>query len=166
MRTHYGFENRNAQQLGTSVTGDFVAITTVTMHGRLKYDQAGLFVYFTDDNWLKTSCEYIPGGPHKLGAVATQHGFSDWSTCPVAGADDGLTLSFRVARIGEAFLVHTRKSDDEPWFLARLARLPVDPMATPATVGLYACNPTGDGGHAVFKSLEIRAPLEGEVTLH
>lgn len=166
MRTHYGFENRNAQQLGVRVTGDFVATTRVTLHSRLQYDQAGLFVFRDDDTWLKTSVEFIPGGAHKLGAVVTQGGFSDWSTAPIA-TDGALTLQFRVARLGEALLVHTRPSDDAPWFLARLARLPVDPAAEPGVVvGLYACNPTGDGGHAVFRSLEVRPPREGEVTLH
>jgi hypothetical protein len=168
-RTHYGFVHTNAQALGLSgVTGDFVATTRVTMWPRLQYDQAGLVVHVDDDTWLKASCEYIPGGPHKLGSVVTQHGFSDWATAPLAdsGAGDaGLAFELRVARLGEAFLVHTRRSADEPWFLARLARLPSAP-SVPAHVGLYACCPTGDGGHAVFGSFEVRPPREGEVSLH
>jgi len=165
MRTHYGFENRNAQQLALSVDDgvDFVAVTRVTMHPKLQYDQAGLYVWFDDDNWIKTSCEFIPGGPHKLGCVVTQHGFSDWSTSPAAAGT--LDLQFRIARIGDAYLVHTRRSDAEPWFLARLARLPVAPSAR-CHVGLYACCPMGEGGHAVFAALEVRPPREGEVTLH
>lgn len=167
-RTHYGFEHTNAQQLGVDVTGDFVAITRLTMLPRLQYDQAGLFIFYDNDTWLKASCEYIPGGPHKLGSVVTQHGFSDWATAPVsetAGGAAGLSFQFRVARLADAFLVHSRRADGEPWFLSRLARLPRD-AAAPCRVGLYACCPTGDGGAAVFHSLEVRRPRDGEVTLH
>ena len=60
---------------------------------------------------------------------------------------------------------HTGGSDAEPWFLARLARLPVVPSAR-CHVGLYACCPMGEGGHAVFAAFEVRPPREGEVTLH
>jgi regulation of enolase protein 1 (concanavalin A-like superfamily) len=164
MRTHYGFENSTAQQLGVTVTGgDFVAMTRVHMHPKLQYDQAGLFVWFSNDEWIKTSCEYIPGGTNKLGSVVTQRGYSDWATSAVDG--DQLTFEFRIARLGDAYLIHTRRSDSQPWFLARLARLSAGSQGT-CHVGLYACCPSGAGGHAVFEMLEVRPPFEGEVKLH
>lgn len=167
-QTHYGFNVMNAPALCARVpSGDFVASTRVRLRPVHKYDQAGLVVYADDDTWLKTSCEFIPGGPHKQGAVVTQGGYSDWSTAPAPLPADAqeLALEFRVARLGDALLVHTRAAPDAPFFLARLARLPVDPSA-PLAVGLYACCPVEEGGSAVFERLEVRRPREGEVTLH
>lgn len=164
-RTHYGFDVVNAPALTTQVTGDFVAQTRVTINAVHQYDQAGLVCWFDEDCWLKTSCEFIPTGPSKLGAVVTNGGWSDWSTQP-APAGAPLTFEFRLARLGSAYFVHVRSSPESPWFLARLAHLAPDAAAVPCHVGLYACSPLGDGGTATFEYLEVRRPREGEVALH
>lgn len=163
-RTFYGFQVNNAPQLATAVTGDFVAITRSSLSPVHKYDQAGLLCYFDEHTWLKTSCEYIPGGPSKLGAVVTNAGFSDWSTQPASGAS--LSFEFRIGRLGDAYMVHVRASEQDPWFLVRLAHLGADAASVPCYVGLYACCPLGEGGSAVFDRLEIRRPTEGELSLH
>jgi regulation of enolase protein 1 (concanavalin A-like superfamily) len=79
-RTHYGFEVDNGHCLFAPVAGDFVATTKVRFQPVHQYDQAGLMVRVSPSCWLKTSVEYEPVGPSRLGAVVTNHGYSDWST--------------------------------------------------------------------------------------
>jgi regulation of enolase protein 1 (concanavalin A-like superfamily) len=50
--------------------GDFVLSPFVRFHPVYPYDQAGLIVRLSAECWLKTSVEYEPDGPNRLGAVA------------------------------------------------------------------------------------------------
>src|SRR6476646_1066631 len=83
-RTHYGFEADNGHFLAAEVPGDFVATTQVRFHPVHQYDQAGLMVRVSPACWLKTSGEYEPAGPSRLGSVVTNYAYSDWSTQEVA----------------------------------------------------------------------------------
>ena len=78
--THYGFRVDNGHALLAEVSGDFVLETRVQVRPIHQYDQAGLMVRLTPGAWLKTSVEFEPGEPSRLGAVITNHGWSDWST--------------------------------------------------------------------------------------
>lgn len=165
--THYGFRVHNGPALTITVTGDFLAHTRVRAAPHHQYDQGGLLAVFGERDWLKTSCEYIPAGPSKLGAVVTRGGFSDWSTQPAAvGEDGGLEFELRLARVGGAYFVHSRLSEAQPWVLLRLAHLDPDAATAPCRVGLYACCPLGEGGSCTFSFLHVRRPAEGEVALH
>ena len=77
--THYGFRADNGHFLFTEVGGDFTITTKVRFDPVHQYDQAGLMVRLDAHCWIKTSVEYEPHGPARLGAVVTNHGFSDWS---------------------------------------------------------------------------------------
>ena len=77
--THYGFRADNGHFLFTEIPGDFTVTTKVRFHPVHQYDQAGLVVRLGPSCWIKTSVEYEPEGPARLGAVVTNHGFSDWS---------------------------------------------------------------------------------------
>lgn len=82
-RTHYGFQNDNGHFLFANVEGDFVMTTCVTSRPVHQYDQAGLMVRLSDACWIKTSAEFEPHEPNRLGAVVTNAGYSDWSTQPL-----------------------------------------------------------------------------------
>ena len=61
-------------------------------------------VRLSPECWLKTSVEFEPGEPSRLGAVITNHGWSDWSTQdldPALARD----VAFRVTRRGADYLV-------------------------------------------------------------
>ena len=79
-RTHYGFRVDNGHFLHHDVTGDFILSVCVRFHPVHQYDQAGLMVRVSEDCWLKSSVEFEPSGPCRLGVVVTNHGYSDWST--------------------------------------------------------------------------------------
>jgi hypothetical protein len=109
-----------------------------------------------------TSVEYEPEGPARLGAVVTNHGFSDWSTQNFATGQNELRL--RVRRAGSDYLVEYAPADPPAeettatsWTQIRLAHLLEDDGKGPVMAGLYACSPTGAGYVASFDFLEIEA---------
>jgi regulation of enolase protein 1 (concanavalin A-like superfamily) len=93
-KTHYGFGADNGHLLFKELTGDFVMTTQVRFHPVHPYDQAGLMVRVSPSCWLKTSVEYEPDSPSRLGAVVTNHAYSDWSTqdFPASGGVLGLRI--------------------------------------------------------------------------
>ena len=104
--------------------------------------------------WLKTSAEFEPDAPDRLGVVVTHHGFSDWSTQDLpAGTRE---LSYRVARAGSEFIVSARLPGGD-WTQLRMVRLACDRAATLA-VGLYACSPKEAGFRCVFTELSLEQP--------
>lgn len=150
--THYGFRVDNGHALLAACGGDFVMTTRVRTHPRNQYDQAGLMVRLGPDCWLKTSVEFEPGEPSRLGAVVTNHGWSDWSTQDI-DADRGREVAFRITRRGADYLVEAAPAG-APWSQIRLARLHGD-RGGEVRVGLYACSPKDAGFEAVFERLAI-----------
>ncbi|MFD0618711.1 DUF1349 domain-containing protein [Paenibacillus sp. GCM10027629] len=147
LKTHYGFEVMNGHVLYESVTTDFIAEVSLSMEPVSTYDQAGLFVMVSDSCWLKTSLEYIPDGPSHLGAVVTNHGYSDWSTRNYDNALVKQPLAFRVERKGSDYTLLTKTpGNPEAWEQIRIAHLHEDPHRNPVKVGIYCCSPTAQGG--------------------
>lgn len=151
-RTHYGFQADNGHFLYALVSGDVVLTTHVRFHAKHRYDQAGLMVRHSPSCWLKTSVEYEPGGPGRLGAVVTNHGYSDWSTQSFAGDDVWL----RIRREGADYIVDASR-DGEGWDQLRMAHLFEDDGKLGVACGLYACSPKAAGFAAEFSQLEIVA---------
>jgi uncharacterized protein len=152
--THYGFRVAHCHAPLAEVPGDFVAETRVRASPVHQYDQAGLIVRLSPACWLKTSVEFEPGEPSRLGAVVTNHGWSDWSTQdidPEAGRD----VAFRVSRRGADYLVEAAPAGAR-WTQLRLARLH-DGAGGPVRAGLYACSPKAAGFEARFERLTVRA---------
>ena len=156
-RTHYGFRADNGHFLYTVLREDFVLTTTVHFQPAHQYDQAGLMVRLSADCWLKTSVEYEPHEPNRLGAVVTNDGYSDWSTQDFP--DDVRALSLHVRRESGDYVVgftlDTRPSPDTRWTQIRLARLLADDGHAPVMCGLYACSPKGAGFTAAFDYIHL-----------
>jgi regulation of enolase protein 1 (concanavalin A-like superfamily) len=152
-KTHYGFEADNGHFLFTQLAGDFVLTTRVRFHPVHQYDQAGLMVRHSPSCWLKTSVENEPAGPSRLGAVVTNHAYSDWSTQPFASGPGEVWL--RVRREGDDYLVDA-SADGSRWEQIRVAHLH-EGRGRPVLCGLYACSPKGPGFVAEFDHLIIDA---------
>lgn len=152
-KTHYGFEADNGHFLYARVSGDFRLSAEILMTPRSQYDQAGLMVRVSKTCWLKTSLEYEPGGPNRLGAVVTNAGYSDWSTQDVDASINRFWL--RVARTGADYMVEA-SLDADKWTHLRTTHLhePGDPAADVAC-GVYACSPKAAGFRAQFRNLVI-----------
>jgi hypothetical protein len=158
-RTHYGFRVDNGHCLLCEWDGsDFVVTTTVRFYPVHQYDQCGLIVRFSPDCWLKTSVEFEPEGPNRLGAVVTNAGWSDWSTQDLPKSVDA--VCFRVRREDADYLVEYAPVDpDGPtlaWSQIRMAHLTEDVLSRAAQCGLYACSPKGAGFTAEFEHLRIK----------
>jgi regulation of enolase protein 1 (concanavalin A-like superfamily) len=152
--THYGFRVDNGHLLAAEVGGDFVLETLVRTDPVHQYDQAGLMVRLSERCWLKTSVEFEPGEPSRLGAVVTNAGWSDWSTRDI-DPEAGRQVAFRVTRTGPDYLVEAALGAEGRWSQIRLARLHDDDGTGPVTAGLYACSPKGAGFAATFAHLRV-----------
>lgn len=150
-KTHYGFQVDNGHFLYTKTEKNFRMTTKVEAFPKSKYDQAGLMIRFSEDIWVKTSLEYIPNGPSKLGAVVTNQGYSDWSTQYVECTD--VKLYLRLSKIAQNCYVDF-SWDGEDWRQIRIAHLDI-PLGTPISVGLYACSPQGKEQQVRFDFLSI-----------
>lgn len=151
-KTHYGFERDNGHFLYTEAAGDFVLTAYVRFRPMHQYDQAGLMVRLSPASWLKTSVEYEPHGPSRLGAVVTSHGYSDWSTQGFpAGAGE---IWLRVRREGDDYLVEFSR-DGQVWEQIRLMHLQEGPPGEAVQCGLYACSPKDAGFVAEFRHFRI-----------
>lgn len=146
-RTHYGFEAHNGHFLFETAAADFVLSTRVQIQPVHQYDQAGLMVRISRDCWFKTSVEYEGGAPARLGAVVTNHGYSDWSTQDVPASVREFSL--RVTRTGADYLIES-SLDGSTWSQIRLAHLHEVPPPDGVECGLYACSPKGAGFRALF----------------
>jgi len=151
-RTHYGFQADNGHFLFASLSGDFVVTTHVTFHPAHQYDQAGLMVRLSPSCWLKTSVEFEPEGPNRLGAVVTNGGYSDWSTQDFPG--DRSDIWLRIRRESGDYLVEA-SNEGHNWHQLRLARLHGDQGGAAVPCGVYACSPKGPGFVAQFNSLAM-----------
>ncbi|GAB4374870.1 MAG: DUF1349 domain-containing protein [Elainellaceae cyanobacterium] len=157
-KTHYGFAVDNGHFLYLPVDGDFVLSTQVRFYPVHQYDQAGLMVRFSADRWLKTSVEFEPDEPDRLGAVVTRHGYSDWSTQNYPY--DSKQLALRIRREADDYIVEYAKaiaSDTESekhWTQIRMAHLE-NPEQLPIQCGVYACSPKGSGFRAEFDYLKV-----------
>lgn len=151
-RTHYGFRADTGHFLALELEGDFRCETELTFSPAHQYDQAGLMVRLSPACWLKTSVEYEPEGPCRLGAVVTNGGYSDWSTQDFDPAQR--SIAFRVDREGSDYMVFYRVPPAAEWTQIRVAHLMED-QGGPVQVGLYACSPKAAGFEARFDYIRI-----------
>jgi uncharacterized protein len=156
-RTHYGFRRDNAHALSVAVDFDFRIETRVRFEPAHQYDQAGLLVWLSPACWLKTSIEFEPAGPCRLGSVVTNAAFSDWATQDVPSSVRD--ARFRITRHAGDYLVEHAASMG-PWTQLRLAHLHEDDGAHPIRAGLYACSPKEPGFRATFEYLRLDRVLD------
>ncbi|KAJ3339308.1 hypothetical protein HDU93_008415 [Gonapodya sp. JEL0774] len=82
-RTHYNFQHDNGHFLHFSppANRDYLMTVGVRWHPKSQYDQAGILIRASPSCWLKSCIEFESPTEHaRIGAVATNSGFSDWST--------------------------------------------------------------------------------------
>ena len=150
-KPHYGFQADNGHFLYSIVNGDFVIETHVHCNFIHQYDQAGLMVRISDQCWIKTAVEFEPEEANKLGAVVTNHGFSDWSTQNV---EDSLSnYKLRIIRKGSDYKVEYFDLISNDWVQIRMFHLFDEPLVM---AGVYACSPKEAPFSARFDYLKIK----------
>ena len=149
-KTHYGFRADNGHFLYVELEGDFTLETHVDCEFQHQYDQAGLMVWASEDFWVKSSVENEIGEPRKLGAVVTNHGYSDWSTQDV---NDSVTYyRLQLIRHGSDYKLSYFLESTSTWVQIRLFHLFDKPMVR---AGIYACSPKEGGFRATFSYLKV-----------
>lgn len=149
-KTHYGFEVDNGHFLHASIEGGFTMETQMHCEFKNQYDQAGLMVRISPECWVKTSVEFEPDESNKLGAVVTNHGFSDWSTQDVN--DEFTDFKIRITRHKSDYFIHFFSLNSNDWIQIRMFHLFDQPKVQ---AGLYCCSPKNDGFKAHFDYLRI-----------
>ncbi len=154
-RTHYGIKNDSGHFLRIPRTEKKFSLTTrVRYKGKNEFDQAGLMVRISPQNWIKTSVEFQPGAPDKLGAVVTNLGYSDWSCQDLTNPNEEIILRIRAER--PDFIIEYRlPGSPDKWTLIRIAHLHTDHPEIPIYAGIYCCSPVDEGFQAEFDYLEI-----------
>jgi uncharacterized protein len=134
--------------LGSRMSGEFIA--EVELHAELghDHDQAGLMIRLDAERWIRCGWEFL-GGVHRFGAVVT-HAVSDWSTTPLAGVPEW--LSMRVMRRGDALSMEYALDGGE-WTVHRVAYLPAEFRAY---VGPMAVSPDGPGFDLRLRNWSLR----------
>ena len=136
--TSYGFVHDSEHALlaqfpeGSAVEVEFTADFSE------QFDQAGIFVRVSGEQWVKAGVEFADGAC-QLGAVVT-NGLSDWSLAPVPEWR-GSRVLVRVSRSGDALTIRAGAAGG-PLQLVRVA--PLDPVAD-AYAGPFTCAPTRAG---------------------
>lgn len=149
--TSYGFVHDDEHALLVPAPGAFgLEVSFVADLGE-QFDQAGLFLRASADEWVKAGVEFADGAL-QLGAVVT-HGTSDWSVAPVPEWR-GRVVTVRASRAGDAVTVRARV-DDEDWRLVRLAFWRPD-LDTEA--GLFCAAPTRAGLSVAFTGARFTPP--------
>jgi uncharacterized protein len=150
-RTHYGFQADNGHFLHASLSGDFILTVQVRFHPVHQYDQAGLLVRVSPTCWLKSSVEYEPDRPSRLGAVVTNFGYSDWSTQAFPSGTGSVWL--RARREDNDYIIDA-SANGVAWEQLRMAHLH-EGCGAAAACGIYACSPKVAGFVAEFLHLTI-----------
>jgi regulation of enolase protein 1 (concanavalin A-like superfamily) len=154
-RTRHGRRDDNGHFLWLTVSDNFEMSVAVSTDPNTQYDQAGLMVRTSEACWMKTSAEFERPGRSRLGAVVTNHGWSDWSTQDVAHGDHRL----RVRRAGGDVVVHAAVGSN-PWSQLRVAHL--TDVVEDVRVGVYACSPRGPGFTVHFRSFYIATHITAD----
>lgn len=151
-KTLYGFQHDNGHAL-LAPWEDTEAVEVTFRADCLTelYDQAGLMLWHSPTQWIKTGIEINDGIPH-LGAVVTD-GFSDWSLSPVPEWGSSV-ITLRASRNADAVIIRAR-ADDQPWRTIRVARFAHE---SDKQAGPFVCAPTRAGLEVTFTRWMTTAP--------
>ena len=152
--TAYGFIHDDGHALIKAFPNESAVEVSFILNYTEQFDQAGIFISSSSENWIKAGVEYCDGFP-QVGAVVTQVN-SDWSVAPVAEWMNQ-EVTIRVSRSGDAVTVRAGINGD-----LRLVRVaPLDPNRT-WSAGPMFCAPTRAGLTVTFTKW-VEGPADSEL---
>lgn len=151
-KTMYGFQHDNGHALLAPWDQAEAVEISFALDGFTElYDQAGIMLWHSGEQWIKAGIELNDGVPH-IGAVVTD-GYSDWSLSPVPEWT-GEVITLRASRIMDAVILRAR-TENHPWRTIRVARFPYE---TGSEAGPFLCAPTRAGFQVTFIRWAASAP--------
>lgn len=151
-RTYYHFRNDNAPMLQMETDElyfSFVVKTDFTT-AQQRFDQCGVVMYLDSENWLKASVEYENGAFQHLGAVVTNHGYSDWTTTEISA--ETRQMWYRLSRRGQDFRLECSQ-DGVKFSQMRICH--IAKATDKICFGIYACSPEKSSFTAVFSEMQL-----------
>jgi regulation of enolase protein 1 (concanavalin A-like superfamily) len=145
--THYGFSRVDGNCLAEEIKGDVSFKVKVTMDYSSEFDQAGVMIYYDDDNWAKMSIENQLHSRNKLGSVVTKNKRSDWASQEV---DNLKEIWYKISKRGHNYLFEY-SYDDVKYSQIRLFDFQVGDDVKHTLIGVYGGSPLGEGFEAKFE---------------
>ncbi|WP_137791803.1 DUF1349 domain-containing protein [Bacillus sp. E(2018)] len=150
-RTYYGFQNDNAPALLLPVEDKYFTFTVRTdFNSKRRFDQCGVIIYQSSDNWFKASIEYENEDFQRLGSVVTNNGYSDWATTDIPAKQKH--MYYRLSRRESDFCIEC-SYDGIHYNQMRIFHL--FSADHTVNVGIYACSPEQSSFTAEFSELKI-----------
>jgi regulation of enolase protein 1 (concanavalin A-like superfamily) len=145
-----------ATLLGVPPEGDFQLSARVRVDFAATYDAGVLLLWFDERHWGKLCFEFSPDAEPMIVSVVAR-GVADDANAFVV---DGHSVWLRVSRIDYAFAYHA-SVDGRSWRMIRF--FTIDDVPTPASVGLEAQSPTGDGCTVTFDDVRFGQQRLGDL---
>ena len=108
-------------------------------------------VRYDSDNWIKASTEFENEKFSHLGAVVTNNGYSDWSTCEIPPTVSKVT--YFIERKGNDFTIKAKIGDGD-FTQIRVTHFICEKEEI--MVGVYACSPQREGFVCQIKNIDIK----------
>ncbi|WP_238651839.1 DUF1349 domain-containing protein [Paenibacillus piscarius] len=154
-KTMYEFQHDNGHALLIPWdTGQAMEVTFMFEGFSELYDQAGIMLWHSPNQWIKAGIEVTDGVPH-IGAVVTDE-FSDWSTFPLPANWSEKKVTIRASVYKDAVIIRARAQDSH-WHTIRVARFP---YSEGNHAGPFLCAPTSDAFKVTFTNWVINDPDE------
>lgn len=153
-KTYYGFVHQSGHALLEPWEGNEAIEVSFDLNSFTElYDQAGLMLWHSSNQWIKAGVEVNDGVVH-VGAVVTDT-YSDWSLSPVPDWG-GRIVTIRASYHNEAVVIRAR-TDEHAWRTIRVARFayPENKQAGP-----FLCSPKRAGFEVAFTKWRSTAPDE------
>lgn len=115
-----------------------------------RYDQCGIVLYLDSENWLKAAMEYENEKIQRLGAVVTNHGYSDWSSIDVDASMK--SMWFRLSRREDDFCIEN-STDGVTFHQMRICHM--FQAAETISFGIFACSAEDSSFKATFTHMEV-----------
>ena len=152
-KTNYGYRRNTGHAYLLPIDKeDFTFDVRVSFKGKELYDQAGLFLYFDEENWAKASLETGLNDSLMLGSVVTCSGYSDWAIAfelkPCLSE-----IYYRLHKKDHDYLIEY-SIDGTQYNELRMFHLPVD---RGLKLGIYACSPMDSSFEAIMDHWNLQS---------
>ncbi len=151
-RTHYGFQRDSAHAYVREMYGNFVLSARLRFYPVSLYDQCGLLIRRSDQEWFKCSAEYEDSSISRLGSVNTSFGYSDWATQDIAS--DVHEIWYRL-EYSDSDITAQYSYNGTEYYQMRICHFHGEGI--PVLAGIYGCSPTGKGFRFEVSELSIRS---------
>ena len=144
---HYGFTVDDAPFYYATYGGEFEVKVKITGNYITTFDQMGLMLRVSHENWIKAGVEYV-NGKQNVSTVVTNK-TSDWSVVELTEAPKSLWIK-AVRRLDAVEVFYSL--DDKKYTMLRMCWFSDN---CPVMVGLMGASPDGAGFEAVFEDFKV-----------